>query len=135
MRTLLLKLIVCLSQNYSFSNSACNTFLTSSIVSFSRSVLLSSSSAVRFSTLRGGITTNSFQFIQDPCFDFIAEFFQVDIKFFGFSFCIPENIDRITGQFLRQFYIHASSADSQGNLVGLQINIGVNRFGVQLNAY
>ena len=37
---------------YSFSNSAFSIFLTSSIVSFSKSVLLSSSSGVSFSTLR-----------------------------------------------------------------------------------
>ena len=36
---------------YSFSNSACSTFLTSSIVCFSKSVLLSSSSAVKSNTL------------------------------------------------------------------------------------
>ncbi len=83
------------------------------MVSFSRSVLLSSSSVVRSSTLRAVVAADAFQLVDDPGFDLIAEFFQIDIEFFRFTFIVAEHIDGITCQLLGQFDVYAFPADGR----------------------
>ena len=119
---------------YSFSNSSFNILLTSSIVSFSRSVLLSSSSAVRSNTLLP---------VSQPIL-FNSSMTHVSISSLNSSRSISNS------SYLRlhypgihqfhnrsssagQFNIHTTSANSQRNLVGFQKNICMFSFIIQFH--
>jgi hypothetical protein len=76
---------------------------------------------IQFKDILSRIAADFFQFGNYPCFDFICKLLQFDI--FLILVKVPVNINLISGQATRQFYIQPAFSNCQRNLVRTQENL------------